>query len=1248
MGTSGYPPGWEADYDGETERWFYTHKPTGVRQYHFPKAGDEVKLAAAMNRSKAANEAKLKGDKTPGGSKVGGSTNVTPSTPVQQVQPSIFSNRDDLGQSPTIKRSVSERVTPTSSQPIPKTFRQSFQAAQRTDATAAQRLPFQHGSLAALPPLNTQLHVTSRPPYQVASSAHPLSINTSALNQGGNVSPVQSVSAGPWSYSTSKGPGMSSNDRGSSFSSQGSLAIPGPSAPVASKPPAVPPKVPEPGSALASGNKYVGHTTSHSSPVPHSDANEVISTRLGILFLLDCDKEDIITNLQNLARMYPDVTLPQLLDPHMELPRPRLSVPPTSSIERERDGGSDETLQSTNARDPSPGAAPVISADASLPIAFVAYSREPQPTHRTYTSPVAGPNPSVGTSFPSSSSDYQRRQHSSSNVSITSTAVQSPHNRTQSSSFSSRRQDSIGTQTYSPETRSELAQTAWGLKPSSASADGPTMPTSFPARPPMQSLESSPDALGSRLSRQQSVNRKPLSSQSPIMNRPYRSLSWQPRDHSPNPQLPSSLVSEVPEDPPTPPGNATQQGPLVASDSSDVQSEKDLRPTASPELIAASTTRDRISGPGINDQSSSLRSPSNRRSGEVPIQQQPQEKSGIDQRELDRLNSIIEDQNKQLALLYQQNTQALLDLQNQQNATALHQARYSEHIGLQRHSSVPAPSSTRSSTYTQSSLQNIHYPPSYPSVPVSPISRPDSLVYAIQDEQPRPLSLPEPAFDTTASRPEDTSRIGESNCSPIDEVQVNANAASDGSQQFGDQSAQAPSFQSNITQDSTSQEPEVDYKEITSNQTVDTTIEMGSAASSVRDRSQSRGSTQTDSKRGSWSHVRTHSATQQIQGQNVFQADTGVRDRSQSPASNHTGSTRGSWSHVRTQSATQELKRKSLQSSVPQAGLQTQQQYIVLANPASESQPQSAQSYQTQNIMSLSATHEISLQKALEAQIQQHLEASVSPQSATSAQNPLHGFNSDSAVSDMSTPGLVHKEYFDPASVQNWQAQRRISKDLSTTTASIAGVVGSAPVHVRKPSFPNKHIMEEPKYYEDKQAFFPAHAPLKIGVTQSTGLQNAAPAEQKPAVPGNTGGVSSRKSSSGSAVNEGPELSGTSVSNQPAPVVSSSRPNEAEAASKATAPLETKLIAASPPAGTNTNISQTGTHSSKPSVSSQSEIAKQSYPPQPTFTVQHDAEGTESLYDGDGYGDYDYSDDEPTSPQFVAPQPHLLHVRPST
>ncbi|CAH0058903.1 unnamed protein product [Clonostachys solani] len=36
---AGLPPGWEWDFDGQ--RWFYTYKPTGHIQYHFPKEGDE-------------------------------------------------------------------------------------------------------------------------------------------------------------------------------------------------------------------------------------------------------------------------------------------------------------------------------------------------------------------------------------------------------------------------------------------------------------------------------------------------------------------------------------------------------------------------------------------------------------------------------------------------------------------------------------------------------------------------------------------------------------------------------------------------------------------------------------------------------------------------------------------------------------------------------------------------------------------------------------------------------------------------------------------------------------------------------------------------------------------------------------------------------------------------------------------------------------------------------------------------------
>lgn len=35
----GLPPGWESDYDGR--RWFFTYRPTGHVQYHFPSEGDE-------------------------------------------------------------------------------------------------------------------------------------------------------------------------------------------------------------------------------------------------------------------------------------------------------------------------------------------------------------------------------------------------------------------------------------------------------------------------------------------------------------------------------------------------------------------------------------------------------------------------------------------------------------------------------------------------------------------------------------------------------------------------------------------------------------------------------------------------------------------------------------------------------------------------------------------------------------------------------------------------------------------------------------------------------------------------------------------------------------------------------------------------------------------------------------------------------------------------------------------------------
>ncbi|OBT83605.1 hypothetical protein VE02_07985 [Pseudogymnoascus sp. 03VT05] len=1257
MSTSGYPPGWEADYDGETERWFYTHKPTGVRQYHFPKAGDEVELAAAMSRTKAADEPKSKESNTAQSSKDLATTKVTPGTKSQA-----------LDQSPTIKRSVSERATPTSPQPIPNAFKQSFQAAQRTDAATAQQT-----SPAALPPLNKQLHSTSRAPVQVASSAHPLRINTNALNQGGNASPVQSMSAGPWNQPTSKTSGVGYSGRGAPQFSQGSQRTPGSSTRVASEPPAVPPKVLKSDRAPSAGSKHLGQTHSHSSsvPVPHDNAGEVICSRLGILYFSDTDKEDVITNLQNLARMYPDVTLSQLVDPHMELPRAKVPNQPSSSQEPSRQGGK------RNARDTSPAPASAISADASLPIAFVAYSREPQPTQMTYSPPVAGPNPSFGAPSSGSSFDYQRHQHSSSNASITSTAIQTSHDRTHSSSISSKRQDSTGTQTYSPQTRSELAQAPWGLKPASASTEGPELATGILVRPattaPIQAVESSPDALGGRPSRQLSVSRKPLSSQSPIMNRPYQSMSWQPRDHSPNPQLPSSLVSEVPEEPSTPPPDVAEQGSSLVSTSSKVYSEEaPLRPTTPPE-------------------------------------QQSQEKTETEQKELDRLNTIIIEQNKELALLYQQNIQRLQNLQNQKNATVSHQ----------RHSSVPVSQATRSSVYTQSSLQNAHYPPSYPSVPVSPISRPESLVYSIQEEQPRPLSLPEPAFDTAASKPGDIERISEDSGLPIDEFEDNASTAGDVTQHFENQPDQAPMFECNIAQDNIEEESGVDDEEVIGYQPADTTNELNMAATCVGDRSESRGSNHTESKRGPWSHVRVHSATQQIPDQNILQTNTSVRDRSKSPGSNHTETKRGPWSHERTHSAAQQMPDQTIHqievtdvsippatstgvqaadllvtqetsnvplqtyhqeprqisnrepqqqdnvttqeihlpshqrhSSQPRVELQRQQHYIAQATPASQSQPQSAQSYHIPNTMSQSAVHEINLQNTLEAQIQQHLEAVVSPQSAVSPPDPadsFYGVNSDSAVSDLSTPGLFHKEYFDTASVQHSQvsaiAQRRIS---------IAEVVGPAQGHARKPSLPKPPVAEGPKYYEEKQVFFPAHAPLKIGSVQNTGLQNEVFAEQKPPVPEKIAEISTGPSPSRPDINLSPKPA--AASDLPIQCVAFTRSKGTEAASTANVPPESKLLTANSPADTNTNTNQTHTtNSSRPRVSSWSEMAKPSYPPQPTFTFdmpgnkQDDAAAAESLYDGDGYGDYDdYTDDGPAPPRFGTPQPQLLQVRRSS
>ena len=49
------PPGWESDYDGNTERWFFIHRPTGFTQFVFPKAGDEHTRVAQLAQPQPTN-----------------------------------------------------------------------------------------------------------------------------------------------------------------------------------------------------------------------------------------------------------------------------------------------------------------------------------------------------------------------------------------------------------------------------------------------------------------------------------------------------------------------------------------------------------------------------------------------------------------------------------------------------------------------------------------------------------------------------------------------------------------------------------------------------------------------------------------------------------------------------------------------------------------------------------------------------------------------------------------------------------------------------------------------------------------------------------------------------------------------------------------------------------------------------------------------------------------------------------------
>jgi len=49
------PPGWESDYDGTSERWFFVHRPTGFSQFFCPKAGDENTRIAELAQPQPTN-----------------------------------------------------------------------------------------------------------------------------------------------------------------------------------------------------------------------------------------------------------------------------------------------------------------------------------------------------------------------------------------------------------------------------------------------------------------------------------------------------------------------------------------------------------------------------------------------------------------------------------------------------------------------------------------------------------------------------------------------------------------------------------------------------------------------------------------------------------------------------------------------------------------------------------------------------------------------------------------------------------------------------------------------------------------------------------------------------------------------------------------------------------------------------------------------------------------------------------------
>jgi len=372
---TGYPPGWKSDYDGETERWFYIHIPTGVRQYHFPKAGDEIELAAALTRSKSDREAKLQEANKAAVSK--NSTNaILSSTSASQATVGASKQQQSFPQQTQIVAPISnaqQRNTSSASNPKPIT-------AQSNTGSPIQQQPIRQATTSVPPPGIQQQNMQStayqafvpiqehaQPPIQQQSTqnigyqafvpsqqqqqydqapnqtfVHPSSPQHQALSTSGyqlpvmtqqlighntaphsiNQSPAASISGRPQSIASSKGSVHSPAGEYRSYYSQTTAGSP---ISYAALSPAIPSKDSDPQHVAVALHPKQAIQQNNSTPARYNSADDVISVRIQILSLPDHDRETMIRNLRNLARIYPDVTFLRFVDPSIDLPLPNPS-----------------------------------------------------------------------------------------------------------------------------------------------------------------------------------------------------------------------------------------------------------------------------------------------------------------------------------------------------------------------------------------------------------------------------------------------------------------------------------------------------------------------------------------------------------------------------------------------------------------------------------------------------------------------------------------------------------------------------------------------------------------------------------------------------------------------------------------------------------------------------------------------------------------------------------------------------------